>query len=77
MRLLGCLADRGNSCPAATTHYTGRWQCAADPTPEQAFLGNLFRKTDIELSRWPDGFAWEHVGTGERRYYANGRLKKK
>jgi len=76
MSLLGRLADRGDPCPAAT-HYAGRWRCVADPTPEQEFLGKLFRITDIELSRWPDGFAWEHVETGERRFYIGRQLKKK
>jgi len=41
------------------------WEVVADPTPDQPFLGRLFRGIDLQRGDWPPGFRFRNVRTGE------------
>lgn len=43
------------------------WQVVVDPTPDKAFLGRLFRTTDLTWGEWPHGFVFRHIRTGVER----------
>ena len=67
----GQRADRGFAEP--DTGQRGRhkaslvWEVVVDPTPEQVFLGRLFRTTDLTWGEWPHGFVFRHIRTGVER----------
>ncbi|HFC09114.1 MAG TPA: hypothetical protein ENJ54_04545 [Chloroflexi bacterium] len=55
-----------------------QWQVINDPTPEQAFLGRLFRLIDIKrgvrVGTWEDGTRWRNIVTGTEIVIENGEM---
>jgi hypothetical protein len=60
------------------------WKVVNDPTrigeDPGLFYGSLFRLLDIlptwdEASPWPDGIIFEHIKTGQRLTFVNGKSK--
>jgi hypothetical protein len=59
------------------------WKVTKDPTRDGfhpgLFFGNLFRMIDLrldrdEISTWPDGIVFEHIQTGQKLSFRQGKL---
>jgi len=82
-----CKRMNGHFCQGVIK--TGRdingydWKVIVDPTRSEndpgLFYGGLFRMVDLRLDRdekstWPDGIVFEHILTGQRLTFENGKL---
>lgn len=74
--------------PIETVYHTPKgyeWKVIVDPTrfmdDPGLFYGRLFRIFDIhvypgEKPTWPNGIVFQHVRTGEKLTYTQGKLQK-
>jgi len=72
----GRLADRAYHDTQKAKGVQGKkrvayiWEVVAVPGEEhQAFLGRLFRWTDLEFGEWPPGFRFRNIHTGEEIHF--------